>query len=131
MPLDTLPTLYLPFGFDADYTAKGWFPSSAAQFSSGMYIPLTFVDQSYVAEANSCGWTEVNMIVIEQVTVPHMEKAVASLDYKDWVCCCYAFTQAEVEDCVRRKNWPPRPPSRNGWPPESDLAKFSGKAPYS
>lgn len=119
MPLDEPASLYLPFGFDIDYTAKGEFLFAAAKFSSGMYIPVSFVDQPSVASPNPYGWTEVNMIVIEKVTVPNMEKAVAALDYKDWICCCYAFTEAEVKKCVERRDWPPRPPARNGWPPEN------------
>ena len=118
MPSPTPPSLYLPFGFDSDYSMKGEFLFAAAKFPSEMYIPLSFVTNECVSTPNPKGWTEVNMVIVPEITVECMETAVGALDYKDWVCCCYAYTESEVRQCVEKRDWPPRPPSRNGWPPE-------------
>ena len=116
MPIEPA-TLFLPCEFHADYTSKGWF-QGAAKFTSGMYIPITFVSSDWVIGPGKYGLTEPNMVVIDEVTVENMEQAVTALDLKEWICCVYAFTESEIQESLVKDDWPPRPPVRNDSPTE-------------
>ena len=104
--------LFLPFGFDEQYTNKDHWPYAAVKVPGRGYIPIHFVGLWTAAQTEMISpfFTEPGLILVSEVTVEKMQECVEALPQHSWSDFMYAFTEKEVMACTREEDWPPKPP---------------------